>query len=383
MTKIKVLHIITRLDKGGSAQNTLFTVIKLNKERFCAMLMSGLIRDKEILDLLSKEKIDYICIPALIRKISIIKDIMAFFRIYSFIKKIGFDIVHTHTSKAGIIGRWAAKLAGVRIIVHTPHGHIFYGYFGWLKTKLFIFLEKITASITDRIITLTQRGKEEHVKYEIAKENKFVPIYSGIQIKDFTGFKIDKIKKKQDLNVSLDVPVIGTVTRLDPVKGNKYFVDSLIEVTKVFPALKVFIIGEGSESKELKQHVKLLGLCENIIFIGLCPDIRGILSILDIMVLSSLNEGMGRSLLEAQALGIPVITTKVGGIPEIVKDKVTGILVPPGDSKAMAEAIINLLKDKSLREKMGEEAKKWVDERFSIDTMVEKITDLYEKLKCL
>ncbi|MEE9118703.1 MAG: glycosyltransferase, partial [Calditrichia bacterium] len=222
MSKIKVLHIITRLDKGGSAENTLLTVSLLNKEEFSTALISGptIDPDKEIANFIVQKKLDYFLIPELEREINPWKDIKAFWVIFNFIKKEKIDIVHTHTSKAGILGRWAAKLARVKIIIHTPHGHTFYGYFGRFKTKLFIYLERLTGLITDKIITLTQIGKEEHIKYRIAKPDKFVPIYSGIDVEEFVNFRVDIIKEKEKLNIPLNVPVIGTVTRLDPVKGN-------------------------------------------------------------------------------------------------------------------------------------------------------------------
>ncbi len=382
MSKIKVLHIITRLDKGGSAENTLLTVSRLDKERFDVTLISGNTNDsdKEITNFIIQKKINYILIPELVREVNLFKDIKAFFRIRHFIKEEEFDIVHTHSSKAGILGRWAAKLTGVKIIVHTPHGHIFYGYFGWFKTKLFVLLEKLTSSITDRIITLTQKGKEEHLSYRIAKPNKFLPVYSGIEIEKFTDVGVDKIKEKEKLNVPFDAPVIGTVSRLETIKGNKYFIYSLPEIVKTFPTLKVLIIGDGSEKEELEDYVKKQNLLENVVFMGQCKDIIKLLSIFDIFVLPSLNEGMGRCLLETQAIGVPVVATRVGGIPEVVRDGVTGILVSARNPEELAEATINLLKDKSLRETMSEEAKKWVGRRFSVEAMVEKISDLYDEL---
>ncbi len=380
--KIKVLHIITRLDKGGSAQNTLLTVSRLDKEKFDVTLLSGYTNDpnSEVADFTTRERLNYFCIPDLVRRINLLKDIKAFCKIFVFIKKRKFDIVHTHTSKAGIIGRWAGKLAGVGIIVHSPHGHIFYGYFGWFKNNLFIFLEKLTSLITDRIITLTQRGKEEHIKYKIAPPNKFVPIYSGIDIKEFSNFQVNRVKEKEKLNISLDVPVVGTVNRLDPVKGNQYLIASLSEVVKFFPTIKVIIVGDGSEKEKLKHYVTELGLSENVIFLGLCKDVRQILSTFDIFVLPSLNEGMGRCLLEAQALGIPVIATKVGGIPDVVEDGLTGILVSPRNPKEMAETIIRLLRNKAARKNMSEAAKKWIGERFGVESMVKKISDLYQEI---
>ncbi len=262
MLKIKVLHIITRLDKGGSAENTLLTVSLLNKEEFSTALISGptIDPDGEIADFIAQKKLDFFLMPELAREISPLKDIKAFLRIYHFVKKGRFDIVHTHTSKAGILGRWAAKLAGVKIIIHTPHGHIFYGYFGWFKTKLFIYLERLTALLTDRIITLTQIGKEEHVKFRIAEPDKFVSIYSGIDVGKFFNFQRDINKEKAKLNIPPDTPVIGTVTRLDLVKGNQYLIASLPYIVKIFPALKVIIVGDGSERGKLKQYVEKHGL---------------------------------------------------------------------------------------------------------------------------
>ena len=378
--KIRVLHIITRLDKGGSAENTLFTVAHLGSEK--AFLLSGETYDPQgtIRGFIKERGINWVIIPELIREIDVFKDIQAFWKLYRYIKRNKFDIVHTHSSKAGMLGRWAAKLAGVKIIVHTPHGHIFYGYFNWFKTKIFIYLEKITSLITDRIITLTQRGKEEHIKYRIAKPNKFIPIYSGIEIEKFTNFQLNIIKEKERLNISLEAPVIGTVSRLESVKGNRYFIASLPDIVKTFPCLKVIFVGDGSERKKLEEDVKNLGLSENVIFIEECKDIRRIVSTFDILVLSSLNEGMGRCLLEAQILGVPVVATEVGGIPDIVRDGITGILVPPRNPEAMSEAIVKLLKDKFLRKNMSKEGKRWVDKKFIAEAMVEKISDLYQGL---
>ncbi|MFH1777510.1 MAG: glycosyltransferase family 4 protein [Candidatus Omnitrophota bacterium] len=382
MPKIKVLHIITRLDKGGSAENTLFTVAKLDKERFDTVLVSGITHDpdNQVTDFIRKENINYVLIPELVREIALLKDIKAFFKILNFIRKERFDIVHTHSSKAGMLGRWAAKLAGVKIIIHTPHGHIFYGYFNYFLTQVFIFLEKITAKITDRIITLTKRGKEEHIKYGIACADKLVPVYSGIEIEKFRNYQIDKIKQKKILKADKKTAIIGTVSRLESVKGGVYFISALPEIIKTFPKLKVFIIGGGTEKENLERLTRKLGVAKNVVFMGECQDISWSVSTFDVFVLSSLNEGMGRCLLEAQALGVPVVATRVGGIPEVVKDGVTGFLVPPQNSEAIAEAVIKLLKDDFLREQMSRQARENIDYRFSVEAMVARIAGVYEEM---
>jgi len=388
LIKIKVLHIITRLDKGGSAQNTLDTVNQLDKNKYSVTLISGYTYDPngEIARFISDNSIDYVLIPDLVREVSPVKDIKAFFKILFFMLKNKFDIVHTHTSKAGILGRWAAKFSGVRIIIHTPHGHVFYGYFGWFKTRIFIYLESLTALITDKIITLTERGKQEHVSYGIARPGKFIPIYSGIKIKEFASVDIDRKKQKENLGIPSDAPVIGTVTRLDPIKGNHYFISALPEVVKIFPQIRVLIIGDGSERSSLEQAAKDFGISRNVMFLGMQTHVRNLVAIFDIFVLSSLNEGMGRCLLEAQLIGVPVVATKVGGIPEVVRNGMTGILVPEKNSLEISRALIKILSDASLRNDMSQEARHWVSEKFSVEAMVEKISGLYEKMlevKCV
>ena len=162
---IKVLHIITRMDKGGSAQNTLLTVRKVNTDKFESKLVCGSVREM-------KPDGDFIIIPQLSRDINFFRDLSAFLKLYKIIKQAKPHIVHTHTSKAGVLGRWAAKFAGVPIIIHTPHGNVFSGYFGYFMTKLFVIAERISAHITDKIITLTPKGIDQHLGQCIGKRNK-------------------------------------------------------------------------------------------------------------------------------------------------------------------------------------------------------------------
>jgi glycosyltransferase involved in cell wall biosynthesis len=382
MTKYKVLHIITRLDKGGSAENTLLTVTRIDKSRFHSTLASGPTSDPQGKNLASikQESIDYILIPELVRSINPLKDIIAFFKLWRIIKKGKFDVVHTHTSKAGMLGRWAAKLAGAKIIVHTPHGHVFYGYFNKALSRVFVYLERLTAIITDKIVILTKRGIEEYLQYKIAQPEKFVAIYSGIDVERLKTHQSDKVKEKQRLGIPADSSVLGTVTRLDPVKGNKYLFEALPEIVKSIPRMRLIVVGEGKEKEALARYVREQGCSENVLFLGMQEGIASIVNTFDIFILPSLMEGMGKSLLEAQALGIPVVATKVGGIPEVVKDGETGILVPAKDSHAIAGAVIRLLQDEALRRRFSENAKQWVDKRFSIETMVNDISGLYEQL---
>jgi len=380
--KTKVLHIITRLDPGGSSTNTLETVARLDSNKYETFLISGKTNDalSEVQHFIGKRKINCIFIDELRRSINPWYDFLAFIKIWKLLKKSQYDIVHTHSSKAGIIGRWAAWLAHVKCIVHTPHGNIFYGYFNKGITKIFVFLEQITAKITHRIITLTEKGKEEHVQMNVAREDKFVPIYSGIDIKKFENRHQDVNDKRKELKLSEENIIFGAVARLDPVKGNTYLVEAMEEVVLKIPNAKLVIVGDGTEKKEIESMIQRLQLSDAVVLTGFRKDVPALLKIFDIFILASLNEGMGRVILEAMASGKPVIATQTGGIPELVQEGQSGLLVPIADAKALSEAMIHLAENPKMMSTFGETGKKLVKDIFSLDKMVTKIDDLYQEI---
>jgi len=412
--KIKILHIITRLDKGGSADIAFTIASSLNRAKYKITLISGLTRNEDAIafeKMAKRQDIDLVFIPELMRRISLINDLKAFLKLYRLIKNGEYNIVHTHSSKAGILGRWAACFVNCRLritnlgffnltskipppksikIIHMPHGHIFYGYYGYFKTIFFILLEAITAFFTDRIITLTCSGKRDHIKYGIGRENKFVPIYNGIDLDRYKNVQIDRVKKKEELGIYGDSFVVADISRLDPVKGNRYFIEAINRVTRytlhVTREVRFLVVGDGSEREMLEKMAEKYGIMDKVIFTGMRNDIPEILAVSDLVVLPSLMEGLGIVLLEAMAAGRPVVATWVGGVPEIVKDGETGFLVPPKNSKAIADAIIALLADEDLRKRMGKAGRSWVNEmenglpRFSIEAMVRKIERLYKEV---
>ncbi len=391
MENIKVLHIITRFDKGGSAQNTYLSLLGLRKKNYQLSLVSGLSLESEMkheeikakekdIQILESEGIEYIQCPFLLRRINIIKDLKAFFDIWRIIKKYNPIIVHTHSSKAGLIGRLAAKLAGAPIIVHTPHGHVFFGYFGPFKTKLFIIFEKLASRITDKIVALTNREKKDHILFKIAEEDKFSVIYSGIEL---NILKESSSEEKQNLKKELGIPenslIVGTAGRLVPVKGPEFLVKASKYIISKYPDTYFMFTGDGPLEQDLKRKALEMGISDNIIFLGWRDDLVKIISIYDIFVLPSLNEGMGRVLVEAMALGKSIVASNVGGIPDLVIHGKNGFLVPPKNPKQLAKYIQVLLEDKDKREKMGLAGKEMAY-NFTSERMVEKIANLYKKL---
>jgi len=398
---MKILHIITRLDKGGSAETVVYICEYFNKkEGYEIVLVYG-----------GETKVNLSCknyyIKELKRKISLVNDIIAFLKIYKIIKKEKPDIIHTHSSKAGIIGRWAAWLARTTsyklqatIIIHTPHGHIFYGYYGKLRTLLFLFLERITAKITDKLVSLTEGEKNESLSFGVGKEQQWIVIPPGIDYNlelrvSRNLWDLSRKLRDSELKEKLGIPknsiVIGTVARLEPIKGIRYFVDAAkiilsLPSSYLLPSIYFLIVGDGSERKFLEEKVEKLGLKDKFIFTGMCDDVAELMSIMDIYVQPSINEGMGKTIVLSELLGKPVVATNVQGIPSVVINNETGILVPPKDPQKLAEAIVKLINDKNLRTKMGENAKKWVYKivdgylQFSQQRMLFLLENLYKML---
>ncbi len=379
MRKIKVAHIITRMVKGGAQENTLYTVKHLAPRKYDTYLISGppLGGEGSIEDRIPSQ-VNFIKIEELVRPIHPCKDIIAFLKIFLLCLREKFDIVHTHTSKAGILGRWAARLSGTRIIVHTPHGHIFYGYERELSAAFYAWVERITAWITDVLITLTERGKIEHLERGIGSAEKMKVIYSGVEIEKFS-LPRDKISQRRALGLPEEAKIIGCVGRMVPVKGHVHFLEAARVVKEKHPETHFLVQGEGTLRQELVEKAKSLSLSSCCRFLSAATPVQEVFSSLDIFVLPSLNEGMGRVLVEAMATGLPIVASRVGGVPELVKNGVNGYLVPPGDKEALAASILSLLENPSLASRMGEKGKE-MSKNFSAQRMLAQIESLYKEL---
>lgn len=380
--KIKVAQVITRLDWGGAPDIVRVLCERLDPAIYDVRLIAGPTRypSRKTNEFLTRFHDRTIVIPCLKRDINPFFDVLAFVKLYRLFSKERFDIIQTHTAKAGLLGRLAGRLVGCRAIVHTPHGHNFYGYFTWLTSQVIILIEKFAALFTDKFIALTELEKKDMARFGVAKEDKVDVIYQGLELLDYERPVRDAEEIRRQFSIEAGQPVVGMVGRLEPVKGPYYFVEAAHEVAKVFPHAKFLVVGEGSLRRSIEIGVDELGLRGNFVFTGWRDDVPQIMRIFDIEVLPSLNEAVGIVLIEAQASGIPVVATKVGGIPEIVKDRETGILVPPADSRALSGAIIALLSDKDSRAMMAERGKAWVSGRFSADIMVSATSGLYQRL---
>lgn len=377
--KIKIAHIITRMDRGGAPDIVRILFERLDPALFELTLIYGqtVLPSEKSREFIRALGVKAIFIPELRREIHPFFDALAFVWLVKILKRGKFDLVHAHTAKAGVLGRIAAKLAGVRGVVYSTHGHVFYGYFGGLGSILVVLAERCGSLFCDKIHVLTGLEKKDLLKFRICPEDKIEVIYSGVE------FEALRLAPSMPCDVSgagrehKNVYRVGMVGRLEPVKGPGYFIEAAQIVFASLPATEFFVVGDGSMRAELEKLVLEHGLNHKIIFTGWLEDTAGLIKTLDLLVLPSLNEAVGRSLLEAQAAGVPVVATRVGGVPEVIREGITGVLVEPKNSQQLARAILGLLQDENRRREMGEAAKTWVDERFSDRVMVEKFANLY------
>jgi glycosyltransferase involved in cell wall biosynthesis len=385
----KILHIITRLDMGGSAQNTLLTCQELCSEHEI-VLVHGLSYESRMTELEKKmvtegiEKakklgVRVIPLPSMVRRVNPIRDLMALFSLIGIIIAEKPHIVHTHSSKAGIIGRLAAKFAGVPYIVHTPHGHVFYGHFSPLASKIFLWLEKLFSKFTDRMIALTEGERDDYLNFSVCNPTKLLTIHSGVNVEKFMQPNGNAIQKRRSLGLNQKGPIIGFVGWLLPIKGPGHLLKAMEYVWSEHPETSVVFVGKGDLDVKLRAETLRMNANGRVKFLGWREDVDEIMPIFDMLVLPSLNEGMGRVLVEAMAAGKPVVASRVGGIPDLVQHCKTGFLVSPADEKALADSIKKLLSDPEKAFSMGIQGRKYC-QQFSLEAMITKLDDLYSNL---
>jgi glycosyltransferase involved in cell wall biosynthesis len=370
---IRVLHIITRLDVGGSTENTVISVTRMPQAEFHCSLLSGQTVDPppRLAGILSAAGVTWIQVPHLRRPVSPVADCLALWRLRREIRSLKPDIVHTHSSKAGFLGRLAARAAGVRHIVHTPHGHIFEAYFSPVATRTFTALERLAARWTDRIITLTDVEAEQHLALGIGRRGQFATIPSGVDL--------EPILSTPPIRLVANGPVVGTVARLVPIKGIQHLIEAAPTILKPCPQARFLLVGDGELRPALEEKARALGLGDRITFAGFREDVPSLIAGMDVFVLPSLNEGLGRVLIMAMALGKPIVATRVGGVPELLDEGEAGLLVPPGDPAALADAISSLLVDPARAKALGEAGRRRAL-RYSAESMLHALAKLYREV---
>ena len=374
--KPRIAHIITQaFPFAGAQRNTLITVIGLS-DAFVVALVAG--NEGPLLDY-AREGGVYTKVIQMTNAIQPWQDLVSLFRIIKFLRRGRFDIVHTHSTKAGVLGRMAAWLSGVRIIIHTVHTTSFLQGDNRLRNWILLVLERICAKFTTKLIAVGRIVRDEIVSFHVAKFEKVVVIYSGIDFKMFNP-DIDGKESKARLGIPPVAPVITAVGRLSEQKGHRFLLEALPEILKRFPNLQCLLVGDGELREALQEQAQRLGISTNVRFLGERKDIAEILAATDVYVQPSLWEGVSRALTEALYMKRPVVVSGVNGIPEFVQDGFSGFLVPPRRPDFIASRVLQLLEDSMLAERMGMNAHELVKTKMDARRMVEDIHYLYQCL---
>lgn len=387
MAPYSVIHVITRLDYGGSAENTMLTLLGQDRTRFRPTLVvgdphrwsaqGGLEATWQQGQRLNQAGVPWVILRDLVRHPSPIRDLKTLWTLFCLFRRMRPTIVHTHTSKAGVLGRIAAWLAAVPVIIHTPHGHVFYGHFSRPASWLFLQIERTLALVTTSFIALTTAEREDHVVRGVGRAEEWTVIPSGIDLARFRSVEPRPDQRPALFDCPVDSTLVGTVGWLTEVKGHRRLIEAFARLTPSRPSLSLLIIGTGELHDDLAALASRLGIGDRVRFLGRRDDIPACLAALDLFVFPSQNEGMGRALIEAMAAALPVVATNVGGIPSIIEPGRTGLLVPPGNSEALASAMAELLDDRTRARAIGQAARESLGAEFNAAGMVRAIESVY------
>ena len=384
MGRVKIVRIIARLNIGGPAVNASILSSSLDTSRFQTKALYGSLGAGEgnLEGLMRSQGVDMELIPELGREISLFDDIKAFFKIAGVLLREKPDIVHTHTAKAGTLGRLAAIVAGVKVKIHTFHGHVFRYYFSKPKTYLFIWIERFLGRFTTKVITVSEKQKDELVReFRIIPAGKCEVVPLAIETSRLTASGDAGSALREALGLGKSV-VVGIMGRLVPIKNHAMLLEAAAAAKKARPELNIryLVIGDGELREELEQRAAMLGVNDRVYFLGWRDDLAAVYGACDIVALTSKNEGTPLALIEAMAMAKPIIATNVGGVADIVDDGVNAMLVPSGDTEAFTAALIKLAEDADLRSRFGAAGAKKGKE-FSKEKLVERTTKLY--MDCL
>src|SRR6266498_3222081 len=379
--KIRVLLVITRLTIGGDTNVVLDIASHLNTQpHFEAHLAVGPVPDHEIdLTYLANERaIPTKRIPSLVNRINPWVNLRATLELYAHIRQGKYDIVHTHSSVAGVVGRLAAVFARVPVIVHHVHGWGLREDMSKILRTVYLGLERFCARFTDRLIAVSRPTLQKGLAYRICQEDKFVLIYNGIPLENFQQ-QIDKEKIYSELGLDPECKIVGMIGRLDKQKNPLDFIRAAAMAAKDYPKVQFLIAGEGSLRQECESLINQLNLASRFFLLGYRNDINKILPVLTMTALSSLWEGLPVVFQESMSAGKPIIANDIEGARDVIINGETGYLVTPHQPREMADRMLNLLNNNELCYKMGINAMQF-SERFSSERMLKEIEFLYREL---
>jgi len=383
---IKVLRVIARLNIGGPALHVAYLTAGLADRGYQTTLVAGsLARGEESMASVSEARgVRIETLPALHREVGVFRDAKAILRLARLIREERPTILHTHTAKAGAVGRIAALLAGSArppIVVHTFHGHVLRGYFNPLTTLGFRTLERWLARVTTALVAVSPEVRDDLVKLHVAPASKFTVIRLGIELDERTDVDESvRAETRRQLGVAQDAFVVGWVGRMTAVKRTDDVVRALRGLVDRGVDAHLCLVGDGPDRDHLEQYAHELGVVRRCLFVGYQEDVARFYSAIDALLLPSVNEGTPVSVIESLAAQRPAVATRVGGTPDVIRDGVDGFLVEVGDADALSERLAELAADPERRAKMGHDGRERVLGRYAVERLVDDVDRLYRDL---
>ena len=400
---MKIVRIIARLNVGGPARHVVWLTSELQDDEFQSTLIAGTVPsgERDMAYVAAAAGVTPIYIEEMSRELSI-KDLISFVRIYKQVRRLRPDIVHTHTAKAGTVGRMAALLYRLTTfrtvrVVHTFHGHVFHSYYGKAKTRVFLMIEKFLARFaTDKIVVISvQQLNDICGRYRVAKRDKFEVIPLGIDLRPFADPAERRSLIREEMAASDDDVVVGFVGRLTEIKNVSLLLRSVAKIKEAGPdgrpEIKFLVAGDGHMRQELEAESAKLGISDHVFFLGDRSDPENVYAAVDLVALTSLNEGTPLSLIEAMASERPVISTLVGGVGDLLGEndvhtdrgfeiRERGIAVTSHDPESFAKGLIHLANDKELRSRLALAGRVFVEGNYSKERLLTDIKSLYRNL---
>jgi len=384
--RVKVLRVIARLNVGGPALHVAYLTEGLAERGYDTTLVAGSLAygEESMAHIARQRGAQIVTLPHLARQVSPLNDLLAVRHLAKLIRAERPQILHTHTAKAGAVGRVAALLAGDArppIVVHTFHGHVLRGYFNPYATLAFRTLERWLATVTTRLIAVSPEVRDDLVRLGVARPEKFTVIRLGIELDERVG--VDgkaRRETRRRMGISPDSFVIGWVGRMTAVKRTD---DVLLAVKGVLDHgvdAWLCLIGDGPDRQRLERRAHELGIVRRCLFVGYQADVAPYYEAIDALLLPSANEGTPVSVIEALAAERPAVATRVGGVPDVLREGVDGYLVDVGDADTLAKRLVELAADPGKRDAMGREGRKRVLERYAVDRLVDDVDRLYREL---
>ena len=377
---IRIVRLFSRLNIGGPAIHVILLTAGLEQRGYRTRLVVGkeTPREGNMLSLAAAKGVSCEAIAGLGREIQPVADVWAFLGLVRLFRDFRPAIVHTHTAKAGLLGRLAARIAGVPVVVHTFHGHVLRGYFGPLKTAIFRWLETRLGGLADAIVAVSDAVKQDLVALGIADEKRIRVVPLGLELEPFTRpMPRGSLRQK---GVASSAPLVGNVGRLVAIKDVPTFLEAAVRVRAKRPECRFAVVGDGEERAVLERRSRELGLESIVTFHGWHPDMTAVYGDLDVVVNCSRNEGTPVALIEALAAARPVVATRVGGTPDLIGNDERGQLVPPGDPEALARSIVDVLDNPAAAESRARAGRQYVLDRHSSGRLVGDIDTLYREL---